>query len=353
MLSQRRSLSVASAIRKRIVRGEFRPGSQLPTWDCLEEEYSVGRNTLVRAISKLKEQRYIYSSSTRGTYVVERPPHLSNYALVFHDRPGIDPWNRFWAGLTERAAEFEVQRACRITIKYGVRDEYNNEALRQLVEEVEGDQYAGVIYVGEPDRIGPQILRMRDLPQVVIMSKCEQANLPKVDIDRPSFVAKTVDWLRARGHKKVAILSSQPSTIHDYLHRGILDAGFDLRPEWFLSASASYPATAEPIIRLLLCSAQPDLPDALVISNDNLVDPALAAVVAMGKRVPEELDLLTHCNWPTQKGHIVPTTRLGYDVRDLLGRCIRAIDDRRAGRDVPEVIQVPALFEDEIRGGHT
>jgi len=345
----KRSSSVASAIRKRIVAGEFAPGSQLPTWDALGGEYAVGRNTLVRAISQLKNQRYIYSSSTRGTYVVPRPPHLHHYALLFHDKPGFDDWNQFWWGLADRAAEIQEQRGCTITVKYGVRDEYNNPAHQRLLEEVAADQYAGLIFVGKPDHISPQCVDLPDLPKVVIQEVSERADLPKVDIDRESFTAKALDWVQARGHKKVAVLSSHGSAVLNILRKAVQERGLDYRPHWFLSASITDPACAEAIVRLLLCCAQPERPEVLIVANDNLVDAAMAGVVASGRRVPEDLEILSHCNWPTPRNPVIPTVRLGYDVRQVLGECVDLIDKWRAGKPVTKCIAVPALFEDEIK----
>lgn len=344
-----RSVTLASELRKRIIKGEFAPGSQLPTWDALGEEYAVGRTTLLRAIGQLKQQQFIYSSSTRGTYVVDRPPHLHKYAMIFRGRPGQDPWNQFWAALAERAAEIETQQGNQIVVKYGVRDEHDNAALQQLLQEADADQYAGLIYTVDPDHISPQLVQRRDLPQVLIMGRSELANLPKVDIDRASFVAKTIEWLRARKHKKVAVLGSEPAAVNALLQNGIREAGFELRPEWSLTASVEYPASAEAITRLLLCGAQAELPDALIVSNDNLVDAALAGVVAQGKRVPEDLEILTHCNWPTAKGHVVRTARLGYDVREILHACLKIIDLWRGGERFPTVTRIPAIFEDEVK----
>jgi len=345
---RQRSLAVASAIRKRIVAGEFARGSQLPTWDRLGEEYSVARNTLVRAISHLKQHGYIYASSTRGTYVVDRPPHLHNYALLFHDAPGTGDWNQFWWSLSNRAAEIQEQRGCTITVKYGVRDEYNNEAHRRLLEEVACDQYAGLIFVGKPDHMSPQCVDMSELPKVVIQEKSDRATLPKVDIDRQSFTTKALDWVQARGYTKVAVLSSYGSTILDTLRKGVAERGMEFRPHWFLSSSFADPMCAEAIVRLLLCCAQPELPDVLIVANDNLVDAAMAGVVASGKRVPDDLQVLTPCNWPTPRGHVIPTVRLGYDVRQVLREALGLIDQWRAGTEVASCIAVPALFEDEV-----
>lgn len=350
MVSRTPSQEIVRAIRKRIVAGEFPPGAQLPTWDVLGDEYDVARNTLVRVIAQLKQQRFIYSSSTRGMFVVDKPPHLHDYALLFHGHPGRDQWSLFWSVLTECAAELETLRDCRIHVKYGVRDEHDNEPRRRLLEELAADQYAGLIIVGQPERIAPEVLDMPDLPKVVILGKSEQVVLPQVDIDRESFVSKSIRWLKARGRKRVAVISACGHRVHDLLAAAVRAEGFEHHPQWSLTAPVEHPAAVEPIVRLLLWGAQPQLPDALIVSNDNLASPALAAVLAMGKRVPQDLEILTHCNWPTRQGHVVPAARLGYDVRDVVRRSVEIIDAWRAGQEFSRVVRTPALFEDEVAG---
>jgi len=339
---------VASAIRKRIVEGEFVPGSQLPTWDAMGAEYGVGRNTLVRAIEQLKQQRFIYAASTRGTYVVDRPPHLFNYVLLFHDKPGHEEWSQFYWALANQSVEIQEQRNCRITARYGVQNERDNDPHERLLREVATDQYAGVIFVGNPDRISTQCLMMSSLPKVAICGRSDRFQLPDVDIDRSSFVRKAVDFLASRGRRKIAVLSHYHDPVLKGLGEAIQQKGLEYRPHWMLPATALLPETANPIIRLLLSAAQPEQPDALIIANDNLVDEALAAVVALGKRVPEDLEIVTHCNWPTPKGHVIHTHRLGYDVRRMLRECIQVIDDWRAGKETPECVRTPALFENEL-----
>ena len=46
-----------------------------------------------------------------------------------------------------------------------------------------------------------------------------------------------------------------------------------------------------------------DRPDALVITDDNLVPAATAGVLAAGRRVPADLEVVAHANFP----HVTPS----------------------------------------------
>lgn len=345
---EERSLLVASAIRKRIVTGEFVPGSQLPTWDVLGNEYSVGRNTLVRAISQLKQQRFIYSSSTRGTFVVDHPPHLHNYALLFRDNPGERDWSQFWWALTNQAAAIQGREGCQITSLYNVRNEANNEAHIKLLEDVATDQYAGLIFVSTPETISLPCLKIESLPKVGICAQTPFADLPNVYIDRASFLRKAIRWLAEQGRRNIAIIAHYNEPYLQQFPLELRRCGLKYRQHWALPAAGTQPSTAEPILRLLFAETQSEKPDGLIIANDNMVDASLAAMMACGRRVPEETRIVAHCNWPINGANVLPTNRLGFDVRQILRECLKIISQWRAGRKAPPSVMVPALFEYEL-----
>ena len=91
-------------------------------------------------------------------------------------------------------------------------------------------------------------------------------------------------------------------------------------------------------------------PDALLISDDNLVEHATAGLVAAGARVPEDVEVVAHCNFPWPTPSVLSVERLGYDAREVLDRCLRAIDDRRSGVPGSDNVDVPVRFEREVRG---
>jgi DNA-binding LacI/PurR family transcriptional regulator len=80
---------------------------------------------------------------------------------------------------------------------------------------------------------------------------------------------------------------------------------------------------------LLMHSNQTERPDALLITDDNLIEPVTAGLVAAGVRVPDDLEIVAHCNFPWPAPTHLPITRVGYNVRRLLADCIASIDRQR------------------------
>lgn len=62
-------LQLAGILRQRIAAGEWRTGP-LPSGKTLEQEYGVGRDTLLRAIAILRDEGLVFTVKRRGTYVV-------------------------------------------------------------------------------------------------------------------------------------------------------------------------------------------------------------------------------------------------------------------------------------------
>ena len=85
-----------------IVAGTLRPATRLPSRRELADHYGVSPVTVQQAMSELARDGFIESRGTLGTFVVDRPPHLSNYALVFVHRPGHRGFPRFWTALRRK-----------------------------------------------------------------------------------------------------------------------------------------------------------------------------------------------------------------------------------------------------------
>jgi DNA-binding GntR family transcriptional regulator len=59
---------LSAILRSRIAQGEWRNGP-LPSVKQLQEEYSVGRDTVLHAIEILRTDGLVFTVSRRGTYV--------------------------------------------------------------------------------------------------------------------------------------------------------------------------------------------------------------------------------------------------------------------------------------------
>lgn len=65
-------IQVASLLRTRIGAGEWRTGP-LPSVRQMQQEYEVGRDTVLRALEILTAEGLVFSVPRRGYYVTPRP----------------------------------------------------------------------------------------------------------------------------------------------------------------------------------------------------------------------------------------------------------------------------------------
>jgi DNA-binding LacI/PurR family transcriptional regulator len=109
--------------------------------------------------------------------------------------------------------------------------------------------------------------------------------------------------------------------------------------------------SADECVHLLLHDGQTERPDTLIIDNDNLLEPAVRGLTAAGARVPEDVEIVSHANYPLlhQEPLPVPVTRLGFDMRRILDACFNSLRAQRSGEG-PVSPTIGAVFESEIVG---
>jgi GntR family transcriptional regulator len=67
-------IQVEEHIRQSVLRGELKPGDQLPTVRSLALDLRVNFNTIARAYRQLDEAGIISTQQGRGTYILALPP---------------------------------------------------------------------------------------------------------------------------------------------------------------------------------------------------------------------------------------------------------------------------------------
>ena len=64
---------VAQIIADKITSGEYAYGSRIPTESELVKTYEIARSTARRAVAWLREQHFVETVPTRGSYVLYQP----------------------------------------------------------------------------------------------------------------------------------------------------------------------------------------------------------------------------------------------------------------------------------------
>jgi len=169
-----------------------------------------------------------------------------------------------------------------------------------------------------------------------------------VSMTHRAFVARALAYLASRGRRRLAVLcnTTDPALV-SALRSGAAKVGMTLRPYWLQMVSMDQPEFARNVTHLLFHGGQADSPDALLVTDDNLVEHAIRGLVDAGVTVPGEVDVVAHGNFPGPAAGGMKVKRLGYDAREVLAACVSILQARHRGEG-PLHREIPAVFEQEL-----
>jgi DNA-binding LacI/PurR family transcriptional regulator len=341
---------IMNSLREEIVKGVFPPGSQLPTRTNLEDKYQASRVTVQRVLDQLVADGFVYARGRNGTFVSERPPHLFQYGLWFPKRPGPHgEWNKFWRSLRNEADQFNRNGQQQIKVYYGP-EQAIDDSFSELVSDIRSNRLAGLILATNPFHLlGSPVMELSSLPRVAIMPKQEFPGVAAIDLSYVSFFRRALKYLTAQGCTKPAVmLGKHNQFLRDRLSEELHASGSRPRPYWIQRIHPSMPDAAREIAQLMFSVPVAERPDSLIIADDHLVDYVVAGVVAAGVRVPDELKIVAHCNFPNTQISAIPMKRLGFDANLTLSLCLESLQKQRAGQFPMAVEEIDARFEDEL-----
>jgi DNA-binding LacI/PurR family transcriptional regulator len=345
---------ISRAMLRQILDGELSPGSRLPTRAQLQDSFGAGPMTVQAALDLLRQHGFVVAKRGLGTHVAAHPPHLFQYGLVFPRYPSASQgWARFWTALDKEANSLAGSKSRRIVTFYGVDGHIDGEGYQKLESHVGSHQLAGVIFAVPPYELeGLPLMHDATLPKVSITVASDLTDTLSVRLDTQSFVDKALDYLLARGRKRIAVMTlSEVRGRRKYLDAielGAAARGMTIQPYWRMRVAGEYPEGASDYAHLLMQPHQTDRPDGMIITDDNLVEFAAAGLIAAGAKIPQDMEIVGHCNFPWPTPSIVPVKRLGFDAREVLSKAIATIDACRSGTENPPTVAIQAVFEDEV-----
>ncbi len=340
---------LASNLRTQIVDGEYKPGGRMPTFQEIETSFQVSRGVVQQAIAKLKQDGFVNAQSRRGgLYVVENPPHLKRYAVITPTNRDSSCWSLFNEILLKECHLYEQNHeGCEFELYLGLLDVKDGMGICQkLKEEIESHRLAGLIMTPETFDTIHELLEV-NIPKVYINSHISQNYHPSVVDDTQGFIDRSLKWFADHGRSRVAVVHM--SDTYDGLGEAdFVRAGLPFHSQWIQQVGRNAPVVVKNLIPLLMDYPKEQRPDGLLIADDNLVEYAASAVIAMGLRVGQDLDIIAHCNWPWAVPNIIPMQRIGFHAGNMLERCIEQIDNQRSNKPIIPFQEIPALFENEV-----
>ncbi|HEX3134843.1 MAG TPA: GntR family transcriptional regulator [Planctomycetota bacterium] len=342
-----RQNAILDVLRGEILEGTFAPGQRLPTRSELVTRFDASSVTVQRTLDTLIADGFVQPRGRSGTFVVDHPPHLFHYGLVI---PGSldqrERWPHFWRALADEAKVLFGKGPRSLTVYYGIemRDE---RYYPKLLRDVQARRLAGLIFVHNPSfLLNSPVLDLPGLPRVAVAAGPRGVLSSVIGLDSQRIFDFALERFAAMGRKRIALLTVpgiEPAHREHFLAE-IQRLGLTTRPEWLQAAVIDYPYWAEHITRLLFRQGQEQLPDALLITDDNLVGPATAGLKALGIRTPTDVEVVAHANFPWPTASALPITRIGFDAHQLLHLGVADLDRQRRAPERPTSSLLAPVF---------
>lgn len=353
--AQRGAALVRESMREEIVAGRLAPGMALPSHLELARRFGVSNVTVRQGLNQLAAQGFLEVRARVGTYVAARPPHLSQYALVFPFDPAAPEealsWSKYYQALTRAAVEVQQELGLRLMVFHGIDYHTDSEDRERLLRYIGCQQLAGIVFANSPHHLhGTPIVEASGLPRVELSSGVT-APWPIVHVNE-GWMEKAVAHLACGGRRRVALLLNRfdrDERCHgDTLDRLFAAHGVACPARWRQAAEWHDPQAARHCVQLLMHGRPTDRPNALLVMDDNLIEGVAAGLVAAGVRVPHDVEVIAHANFPSPVSPALPFRLLGCDLRAVLRQAMELIDRQRRGEAVAGVLRQPALWAAEV-----
>jgi DNA-binding LacI/PurR family transcriptional regulator len=329
-------------IRRQIVSGDLRGGEKLPTYSELEERYQVSRMTMQAVVESLKDDGFVASKERQGLFVSPNPPHENRFGILL---PKHERHNRFWRVLISEAEKYVEDKGYEIAVYRDMTKPSGRENLRR---DVRNCRLAGLIVTCDPDDYDvPDIFADESIPKIMF-AKQDLPSAFHFSLGRQQLIEKSLDQFLANGRKRIAYLTGFGMGLnYELFLAGVQERALESGPAWQF-ALENFDA-ADHLMQLLMSLPADRRPDALLIDNDNLVEAAVRGLETAGVTIPDDIEVISHCNWNERFMNTLPVRFIGFDIHKIIADGLDMFINFRQKPIPIETHEIPALFEDELR----
>lgn len=358
-----RQEAIVESLRRQIAAGTLAAGARLPTRVALQHQFATTPATVQKAIDQLAADGFTRAAGRHGTFVAAHPPCLAHYAIVF---PGkLSATHRdvnLWRAMANEVNGSRFGRDRQFTLYLDLNGHTDEPDYHRLQTAVRARRLAGIIYASHPFLLfGSPLwaeLQAAALPQVAVMSPDAGFPMPTVHPDGKGYLEQALRLFQSRHCRRAALLGTltdQAPNSHlpyeDVWHTAAARHGLATRPCWVQAMHPLIANRARQLTHLLFTGTAAERPDALLILDDALVEHATRGLLDAGVRVPQELTVVAHANFPWPPTAATPVTYLGYDIGRLLDTCLDVLDAQRHGRSVPPHLGIPPCMDPAAAAG--
>ncbi len=340
---------IADHLRGQIVRGRISPGDRLPTQLELQRRFGTTPVTVQRAFDCLSAEGFIGAKSNQGSFVAPHPPHLWHYAMLFDDAPRLPDkamWSRFHEALVQVARNVNGLGPRQIQTYFEINGHADSDDYARLIDDMDTGRIAGLIFPFAPHELLklPPMAR-RGVPRVA--RNFHDGYLPLVG-PGAGFLDTALAWLKSQGRRRVAVVTL-PQINSASILEAIARSGLSSAPFWTHAVEPHHTGWVLHAVHAILHSSSGRrMPDALIVTDDHLVEAVADALVKLRVRVPRDILVVGHWNFPLRYTRPdVPVRLLGVDNTDLLRRWIATIDAQRRKTRVPPRTEIGYVWQED------
>ena len=209
------------------------------------------------------------------------------------------------------------------------------------LQRVAGTALVDAIIVMDVELHDPRVPVLRSLqrPSVLIGFPAETEGLTCIDLDFTAAGAACLDHLADLGHRRVALIGSPPAVYEretGFARRTA--AGFARAAAGNGIATSLHPCEATPAAaRAVAAGLLRDHPDltAVVVHNEPIVEPLLAAFRDAGRDVPADLSVVAICPDELAERTAIPLTSVAIPAEEVGRQAVELLMAKLAGHPVP------------------
>ena len=324
-------LQISEILKRRILSGEFPPGSSLPAEPDLRKEFGVARGTIRQALSKLETEGFVRREQGRGTFVIWGDKRPQAQGLSGNQIGFVVPYVRdsfvstILLGVESAASEQNLS----VTFKHVQNSpKRQSEVLQELVDQ----RLAGILLYPVNSERDETILRLlkSKYPLVMVDRYLRGVMTDWVMSDHFGGALRATQHLIELGHKRIGLVSwRDPSVSLDHRAAGyrlaLIEMGLAFDPD-LTCVVESYPSIViEPLCAFL--SAESGV-TAIFAVNDQIALAVYQAARRLNLRIPDDLALVGFDNLDFTQHLDVPLTTVEQPAFDIGRHAVEALVGR-------------------------
>lgn len=326
---------VVEWLRHRMVSGKLAPGAQLPTHAELMTKFDAGADTIQSAMDELATDGVIESRHKSGSFVVERPPYLNRYAVVYmQSRERLGYWSYMYRAIETASSRVAANRGLELA-KYEVsQGDPRMPDHAKLLADVHARRVAGIIFTVAPHEfLDSPITTLPGVPRIALTEKLIIPGISAAPRALNQFGERAANALRLAGRKRAAITSFiSDLSAQETISRSLAAVGISTRPHWFCPTEPVGGAIAlKHYVHVLLDRPASERPDSIVVTDDNLVEFAVAGVRSVGLIPGDDITIVSLGNMPSLPPVSGKVTWIAFDNTAILDSCIEHLSALRSG----------------------